>query len=378
MIYLDNASTSFPKAPGVADAIAAFLTEIGASPGRGGYAAAVASERIAEDVRRRLTRLVGGRHPERMIFTASCTDALNLAIRGVLREGDHVVTTLLEHNSVSRPLQALADAGFIVLSRVKFSAGGFVDPDDVAAALTPRTRLVAVTHASNVLGAIQPIAEIGRLLAEHDAYFLVDAAQSIGLLEIDVAAQHIDLLAFPTHKELLGPPGLGALYVAPHVDIEPWRLGGTGADSAAAHYPAEWPHRLEAGTLNMVGIAGLQAALEGLNPPAALVHVRAMMDRLLAGIADVPGVHLYGLTDPRRCVGALSLCLDPLPPEDLGAVLDASFGICVRSGLHCSPYTHRHIGTFPEGTVRVSPGPYTTAEEIDRFIEAIRELAGTG
>jgi cysteine desulfurase family protein len=376
MIYLDNASTTFPKPPTVAAAMTRFMTEVGASPGRGGYGASVAAEAIVDDVRRRLTKLVGGDDSRRMVFTSSCTDALNLAIHGVLKQGDHVVATLLDHNSVSRPLQALADAKIITLTRVRFSRDGFIDPADIATACTARTRLVVLNHASNVLGTIQPVAEVGRIARDRGALFLLDAAQTIGAVDIDVAAMHVDLLAFPAHKELLGPPGLGGLYVAPGMEVRPTRLGGTGGDSAAPKQPDEWPYHLEAGTLNMVGIAGLQAALDVVRPAEALAYVRSLLAWFVAAVENVPGLHLYGSRDLSRCVGTLSLRLDSFAPEDLAAALDASFGICVRGGLQCAPYLHRELGTFPDGTVRVSPGPFTTDAEMDQLAIALRALAG--
>jgi len=377
MIYLDNASTTFPKPATVAAAMQRFLSEVGASPGRGAYAAAITTERIISDVRRVLTRMIGGDDPSRMIFTGSCTDSLNLAIHGVLREGDHVVTTTVEHNSVSRPLETLRQRGFITLTRVPFGADGRVDPDAVAAALQPNTRLVTLNHASNVTGAIQPAAAIGPVVRRHGAYLLLDAAQTAGLLNIDLDAWCVDLLAFPAHKEMLGPPGLGLLYVGPGVDIAPLRQGGTGGDSAHPVQPEDWPHRLETGTPNTVGIAGLQAALKELAPEATLARLRARCARLLKGLAGHERIHHVGGAGVDACVGTLSLTIDGLGVEDAAAILDESFGIAVRAGLHCAPYAHQTLGTFPDGTIRISPGPYTTETEIDRAIEALVEIAAS-
>ena len=262
MIYLDNAATSFPKPESVYAALDRFARHSLANPGRAGHKMALASERLLDDGRHRLNRFFNGRSPDRWIFTLNCTDALNMAFKGVLNEGDHVVTTDLEHNSVSRPLTAMAEAGRISLTRVPADASGTIDPAAVAAAFTPRTRLVAVTHASNVLGTVQPVAEIGKLVRGRDALFLVDAAQTAGVVPIDVQASCIDLLAFPGHKSLLGPTGTGALYVGPRAQLRPWREGGTGGDSSTPTQPAEYPYFLEGGTPNVLGIAGLVAGLD--------------------------------------------------------------------------------------------------------------------
>lgn len=375
MIYLDNASTTFPKPPEVLAAMQQYLGACGVSPGRGGYAAAMVAERLVSGVRRRLTQLVRGDEPARMVFTANGSDALNLAIHGVLRAGDHVVTTALEHNSVSRPLETLRRRGVITLTRVGFGADGMVDPDEIARAITPQTRLVALNHASNVTGAIQPAGEIGAIALRHEVLFLLDVAQTIGLLDIDVSGWRVDLLAFPVHKELLGPPGVGALFVGPDVDIVPVRQGGTGGNSADPLQPVEWPARLETGTPNTLGIAGLSGALSVLEPARALATVRARLGRFLEGIADIPRARRIGRADPGACVGTCSLLIDGLGADEVGAILDDSFGIAVRAGLHCAPYAHRQLGTFPDGTVRVSPGPFTTEAEIDAAVAAVRAIA---
>jgi len=375
VIYLDNASTTFPKPAGVAEAMVRFMRECGASPGRGGYAAAVAAERVVADVRRRLTQLVGGDDTARMVFTSSCTDALNLAIHGVLREGDHVVTTALEHNSVSRPLETLRACGWITLSRVGFGESGAIDPEEMRRAVTPKTRLITLNHASNVTGVIQPVAEVGAIAAERNILYLLDAAQTLGLVEVDVAAWHVGLLAFPAHKELLGPPGLGGLYVARGVEVEPLRQGGTGGDSAHPVQPEEWPARLEAGTPNAAGIAGLGAALAVLNPAAALAHVRARLARFLEGIGENANIRRLASAPVAQTVGTCAVVIDGMGVEETGAILDESFDIAVRTGLHCAPYAHRVLGTFPDGAVRVSPGPYTTDAEIDAAVAAFCEIA---
>jgi len=379
VIYLDNAATSFPKPEGVYAALDHFARHSLANPGRAGHKMALAAEHTLDDARHRLNRFFNGRSPDRWVFTLNGTDALNMALKGVLNDGDHVVTTDLEHNSVSRPLVALAEAGRITLTRVPADGGGTVDPAAIEAAFTPRTRLVAVTHASNVLGTIQPVETIGRLVRGRDALFLVDAAQTAGVVPLDVQAACIDLLAFPGHKSLLGPTGTGALYVGPRAHLRPWREGGTGGDSSTPTQPKELPYYLEGGTPNVLGIAGLLAGLnfvEERGVDAVRRHEVELCDRLRAALGELPGFQVFGHDDPTRRVGTVSFRCEMLPAGDLGAILDQSFDIAVRPGLHCSPYIHKSLGSYPDGLVRVSPGPFNTVADIDRLIEALREVTG--
>jgi cysteine desulfurase family protein len=378
VIYLDNAATSFPKPEGVYRALDRFARTSLANPGRAGHKLAIAAERELDECRHLLNQFFHGVGPERFVFTLNGTDALNMAIKGVLAEGDHVITTDLEHNSVSRPLRALELAHRITVTRVPADGGGTVDPDAVRRALTPRTRLVAVTHASNVLGTVQPVAEIGAVARENDALLLVDAAQTAGVLPIDVRAMNIDLLAFPGHKSLMGPTGTGALYVGPRAPLKPWREGGTGGDSSSETQPREFPYYLEGGTPNVLGIAGLAAGVRyvvdrGL--AAIHRHETDLVERLWQKLDDLSGFEVFGHREPARRVGTLSFRSAALPATEIGAILDGSFDIAIRPGLHCAPYVHRALDTFPDGTVRVSPGPFNTAEEIDRLAAALAELA---
>jgi cysteine desulfurase family protein len=377
-IYLDNAATSFPKPESVYQALDSFARQSLANPGRAGHKMALAAERMLDDCRHLLNQLFHGKEPERFVFTLNGTDALNMAFKGVLGEGDHVVTTDLEHNSVSRPLRALELAGRITLTRICCDQGGTIDPEAVRQAITPRTRLIALTHASNVLGTVQPVAEVGRLVRESDALFLVDAAQTAGVLPIDVAAMNIDLLAFPGHKSLLGPTGTGALYVGPRARLRPWREGGTGGDSSSETQPREFPYYLEGGTPNVLGVAGLAAGIRYVMERGLVdihAHEVALVERLWQKLDELGGYAVLGHRDHTRRVGTLSFRSEMLPAAELGGILDQAFDVAIRPGLHCAPYIHRSLGTYPEGTVRVSPGAFNTAEDIDRLAQALAEVA---
>lgn len=375
IIYLDNAATSWPKPSQVVEAMTRFLTEQAGYPIAAGHRMSAAAARTIADTRRRIARLIHAPDPTRVILCYNCTDALNIAIKGCLKEGDHALITVVEHNSVSRPLQGLADRGAITLTRLPVTGSWQVDPEAIRKAITAKTRMIAVTHASNVIGSIQPVAEIGRIAREHDLLFLVDAAQSAGVLDIDVQAMAIDLLAASGHKSLRGPTGTGFLYVGSRAHPRAFREGGSGGDSASPTQPAEFPTWLEAGTPNTVGFAGLSAALEVLDPLTTLRHERRLLARLAEKLDGHRAVHIRGRSAPTDGVGVMSLNIEGMSPVDVGAILDEAFGICVRPGLHCAPYLHRALGTFPDGTIRVSLGPASTEEEIDRLGGALIEIA---
>jgi cysteine desulfurase family protein len=376
--YLDNAATSFPKPEAVYQAMDAFARQSLANPGRAGHKMALAAEHALDDCRHLLNQFFHGKEPERFAFTLNATDALNMAFKGVLSDGDHVITTDLEHNSVSRPLRAMELAGRITLTRVRADGGGTINPDDVRKAISPATRLIALTHASNVLGTVQPVAEVSRIAREHDILFLVDAAQTAGVLPIDVQEMNIDLLALPGHKSLLGPTGTGALYVGPRTRPRAWREGGTGGDSSSETQPREFPYFLEGGTPNVLGVAGLAAALHYLQEQGLErihAHEVGLVERLWRKLKELPGYEVFGHRDHSRRVGTLSFRCPALPASELGGILDQAFDIAIRPGLHCAPYIHRALGTFPEGTVRVSPGPFNTEADIDHLAQALAEIA---
>ncbi len=375
--YLDNAATTFPKPESVYRAMDEFARTRLANPGRAGHRLAVASERMLDEARHVLNQFFNGEGPERFIFTLNCTDALNMAIKGVLREGDHVVTTNLEHNSVSRPLQALADAKVITLTRVPADSSGTVHPEDIRRAITSKTRLIVLTHASNVLGTVQPAPEIARIAREHEVLFLLDAAQTAGVIPIDIRGWGIDLLAFPGHKSLLGPTGTGGLYVGSRVQLRPWREGGTGGDSSSPTQPREMPYYLEGGTPNVLGIAGLVAGIRFVQDRGLeTIHRQELqlLDRLRQWLLEREGFEVYGHGELDRRVATLSFRVQAWPASEVAAILDASFDIAVRPGLHCAPYVHKALGTFPEGTVRVSLGPFNTEQDIETLCAALSQI----
>jgi len=382
-IYLDNAATSFPKPPVVWETLARFGRDVGAPAGRGSYGSAREVDLAIERARETIAKFFGARGEE-LAFTLNATDALNIAIFGSIRDGDHVVTSVVEHNSVRRPLEALKRAGRIELTVVGADDTGGISVDELSQAVTARTRLVAVQHASNVCGTLQPIDIAAEICRTNGAALLVDAAQTAGSHAIDVEAQGIDLLAAPGHKSLLGPPGTGVLVVSSSckekgIDIAPFRHGGTGTDSDSAVQPSELPTRLEAGSPNVPGLVALAAAIEwieerGLESVASTL--RELGSRFEEGVRRIDGIRLPGPTEGVERKAVYSVVTDEIAPDELAAILDASFHVEVRSGLHCAPEAHQALGTHPSGTVRFSPGIFTTTEEIDAAIEALADSLG--
>lgn len=377
--YLDNAATSFPKPESVYQRLDQFARNTLANPGRTSHKMALTAEQEIHQCRHLLNQLFHGEGPERFAFTLNCTDSLNIAIKGVLKPGDHVITTNLEHNSVSRPLEALQDAGVISLTRISADAGGTVSVSDIEAAFTPTTRLVVMTHASNVLGTVQPVGEVGAIVGKKNALLLVDAAQTAGVIPIDLREMNIDLLALPGHKALLGPTGTGVLYAGPRAKLKAWREGGTGGDSMSRLQPAEYPFFLEGGTPNVLGIAGLRAGMEyvlGKELSTIASHENALVEKLVEYLQKRGDCTIFGHLDAARRVGTLSFSHPAFDSPDLAAMLDTSFDIAVRPGMHCSPYIHQSLGTAPQGTVRVSPGIFNTEQDIDRLTEALTQILG--
>jgi cysteine desulfurase/selenocysteine lyase len=379
IIYLDNAATTFPKPREALQHMIDLYAAKGVSPGRGGYDLALEAEEMVSDARRRLCRLFGGDEPARVIFASNATDALNLVIQGTVKPGGHVVSSELEHNSVLRPLHYLRGEGLMDYDLVPFDAGGFIDPDDVARAIRPNTQFVLLTHASNVLGTIQPVEAVGAVCRERGIPLIIDAAQSAGVVPINLSAWGVSAMAFTGHKSLLGPTGIGGLVLNRGFDVRTTRFGGTGIDSEDSIHTQTYPHRLECGTVNFIGILGLMAGLDYLESQgmeATLEKERAMARRLWQGLAEIPRVKLYGTDCLDRRLPVILANVEGMTPADVGAILDADFGIATRVGLHCAPLVHQRLGTGKAGGVRFSLGPFNTSEDIDLALDAMRTIAG--
>ncbi len=400
-IYLDNAATSFPKPPCVHEAMARYATTLGASPGRGAYEEARQSAELMQSARSSIARFIGAESPERVIFTLNTSDALNLALRGLL-EGlppqttgsplPHVVTTEMDHNSVLRPLNALEEQGRLTQTRVPVDPEtGIVDPQAVLNAVRPETFLVAVVHASNVTGSLQPIEQIGAGCSEKGVPLLVDAAQTIGHMPIDVRTMKVDLLAFPGHKGLLGPLGTGGLYIRPGLEsrIEPVRHGGTGSVSESDRQPDTLPDKYEPGSHNAIGLIGLGAAVGWITErgiDSLHEHERLLtgvfLEEFLAGGSPPAGMRLLGPHTPEGRVGVFAITLEGVTPAELADRLESDFGVLSRSGLHCAPGAHQTFGTHPEavgnemaGATRLSVGPFVTVDDIAHAARSLRTIA---
>jgi len=378
VIYLNNAATSWPKPDRVIDKMVWAATELLATPGRG--SAGVRSERVLFEARETVADFIGAGDSSRIIFTCNATAALNLAICGLLAPGDHVVTTSMDHNSVARPLARMEDERDVLVTRVEADSEGVVTPASVLDAVRPETALVVLTHASNVTGTIQPVQEVGnglRSRGEGRPLLLVDAAQTAGVLPIDVQALGIDMLAVPGHKALYGPSGTGFLYMAPGLVLDPIFEGGTGGQSTLRRQPELLPERYESGTPNIPGIAALGEAVRFVREKGIdeiRRHETALFDLIVSGLREVPEVTLFGPCDPRQQVAVVSFCLEGMDPAEVGGFLEEAMGIQVRVGLHCSPLSHRTIGSFPEGTVRVSPGLFNTEDDALALVDGVRKI----
>lgn len=375
MIYLDHAATSFPKPPSFWEELRVYQEEIGGSPGRGAHKAAERAAEMVYETRLALARLFGADDPKQIVFTANATESLNLALQGLLRPGDHVVSTELEHNSMLRPLHRLSKTRGVRVSYVPVSPSGELDPGDIAKALEPRTKLVAVNHGSNVTGSVLPLEEIAQLVGQIP--LLVDATQTAGLIPIDVKRLNIALLAFTGHKSLYGPTGIGGLYLREDQRLEPLKTGGTGSLSELPEQPDFLPDRYESGTLNLLGIAGLKGSLRFLSETgleAIQDKEQRLFRKLFRGLSSREGVRLYGPPDTERRTGTICMNLAGREPQEVSYLLDRVHDIQTRSGLHCSPWVHRALGTFPGGAVRVSVGFFNTEEEIDALLGAVDEI----
>lgn len=380
-IYLDNAATSWPKPEAVYEVVDWYQREVGATTGRGAYREADEATRRVRTTRERLARLLGVARPDHIVFTANGTESLNLALHGVLRPGDHVITSVVDHNSVLRPLRFLEEHREIAVDRVPCSRDGIVDPQAMRRAIRPRTRMIALVHASNVTGALQPIEEVGALAAEYGLIYLVDAAQSAGHLPIDVRRTGAHLFAAPAHKGLLGPSGLGLLYIAPGCEpsVRPLRQGGTGTQSDEDRQPDTLPDKYEPGNLNVPAVLGLGAGVAFLEQLGLeQVHRQSveLTARLLDGFAGIAGVTVYGPPAAHQRVGVVSISVAGVDPRVVAATLDSARRIQVRAGVHCAPLMHRALGTTElGGTVRFSTSVFTTPADVDAAVEAVAEIA---
>jgi cysteine desulfurase/selenocysteine lyase len=399
--YLDNAATTWPKPEAVYTTMDRFFRDYGVNPGRGGHELAVEAEKMVTQTRRLLAEFFNyGGDPSRVVFTQNATDSLNMALYGLLGAGDHVVTTRLEHNSVLRPLNHLERDHGVRVTYVGRDSQGYVDPEDVRRALTPETKLIVINHASNVLGSVQDLSAIGKIARTADVLLIVDSCQSAGVLPIDADGVGIGVLVFTGHKGLFGPMGIGGMIVREGVDIQPSRVGGTGVDSLAPFQPDKYPYHLEAGTLCLPGIAGINAAQKWFaelgrqhagTTPQPLSHTeacrvaqrhieereRSHVQRLAAAFNDLEGVTVYGPSANQPRVATLSINIDGVSAEQVGAMLDADYHVCVRTGLHCAPLVHQDESTVEQkGTVRFSPGYFTEDDDIDQVIEGVSELVG--
>ncbi len=378
-IYFDNAATSFPKPAAVELELLQFHRHLGASAGRGAYPRAVLTGRLLEDTRKLLASLFNIRKPSQVIFTFNATDALNLAIKGLdWRLGDNAVVSMMEHNSVLRPLHAIKNRKGIKIIKVKANTEGWVDPIDVAKAIDSHTRLVVLAHASNVTGTIQSIADVGEIASRKGVPFLVDAAQSAGAVPIDVEAMKIDLLALPGHKALMGPLGTGALYVREGLDLETSREGGTGSQSEQEVQPDFLPDKYEPGSHNALGIAGWKGSLEFLAKETVekvRLHESRLTEQFLEGVSAIKAIKVFGPRKASKQVAVVSLQLGEFAPLELSHRLFERGSMMTRSGLHCAPGAHQTLGTYPLGTTRFSFGYFNTPQDIDKAVAVLADIA---
>lgn len=382
LIYLDNAATSWPKPEKVYTYMVDFYKSCGVNPGRSGFDRAIEAGNLLEDLRKRLTHFFGGDviNPERLCFGYNATDSLNLIIQGILSEGDHVITTNLEHNSVIRPINHLVKDHGVEATYLPFDSNGFVDPDDFKKAIKSNTRLVIVNHASNVIGTVQPVKEIGAICKEAGVIFAIDVSQSAGMLPINMKEMNVDVLGFTGHKSLMGCTGIGGLCVHKDVEIRHTRSGGTGVRSAFPYHLDEYPYRMEFGTPNMVGVASLWAGQDWIRDQGGVekIHEREMVlaRKLVDGMRKIDGVIAYCCDCMSNHIATVTINVDGLDAGDVGIMLDVDFNIATRTGLHCAPLVHKQLGIDKiHGGVRFSVGPFNTEDHIDKSLEALQEIA---
>ncbi len=376
MIYMDNAATSWPKPEMVYSAVLNCMKKYGANPGRSGHKMAIEAGNILLYTREMLCQLLSINHPFQIIFTMNATESLNLAIKGCTNPGDHVITTSMEHNSVVRPLKELEKQG-IQTTYVKADNQGKIDPNDIEKVIQTNTKLIVTTHASNVTGTIMPIYEIGTIAKNYSVLYLVDAAQTAGIIPIDLSKLPIDMLALPGHKGLLGPQGTGALYIAPQVKLKQLKEGGTGSQSESLYQPELIPDRYESGTLNTPGIAGLGAGIRYIlhkGQKKLFSHTSRLEKFFIEALSHIPGIKIYGSTNMNCRTGAISINIHDCDSAEIANLLDQQYNIATRGGIHCAPLAHETIGTLKQGTVRFSPGIFNTLDEVKECVRALEKL----
>jgi cysteine desulfurase/selenocysteine lyase len=379
LIYLDNGATSFPKPESVYTFMDSFYRNLGVNPGRSGYDLCLETGELVHGTREMLTRFFNGKDPNRLCFSYNSTDALNLVINGILKQGDHAITTTIEHNSVLRPLYHLYKYNAVEVDYIAFNGKGFVDPEEFPRKFKKNTKLVIVNHASNVIGTIQPIKDIGKYCQEKGIPFAIDASQSAGKIPIDIEEMNVDVVAFTGHKSLLGPTGIGGLYVREGIEIRHTRAGGTGVRSAVRTHLDEYPYRLEYGTLNTLGVAGLHAGLKWIEKKGLSnihEHEMKLTAMLRDGLKNIEGVTLYYQDDLTDHISVMLFNVDGLEAINTGTILDVDYNIACRTGLHCAPLVHEQLGTDKiKGGVRFGVGPFNTEEDINTAINAVKEIA---
>lgn len=374
MIYLDNAATTFPKPQEVYDEVMRCMKEYGANPGRSGHKLALEAGRVIYNTRELLGEMFNIKNPMNIVFTCNGTDGLNTAIKGILKPGDHVITSTMEHNSVLRPLKSLEKTG-VELTIIQCDKEGFIDLNDIEKSIKENTKAIITTHASNVIGTIFPIEKIGVIAKQNNLIYIVDAAQTAGLYDIDVEAMNIDVLVFPGHKSLLGPQGTGAMYISEKVCIDCTKQGGTGSASESLVQPDIMPDKFESGTPNTPGIAGLGRGIKfimDIGMGNIREHEEKLTQRFLDELSKIEEVIVYGPKDSKKQAPTVSINIKGADSSEVGYILDSEFDIAVRTGLHCAPLAHETVGTLESGTIRFSIGYFNTEEDIDRSIEAIK------
>lgn len=382
MIYLDNTATSFPKPKEVIEAMVNFMENIGANPGRSGHRLSIEAGRIVLNARENVAKIFNCKDRMRVIFGLNATEGLNLGIRGILKKGEHVITSSMEHNSVMRILRELEEKG-VELTVIQCSKQGFLNIEDVNNAIKKNTKLIVLNHASNVIGTILPIKEVGKIAIENEVLFMVDTAQTAGCIPIDMEKDNIDLLAFTGHKSLFGPQGTGGLVIGENVDtkeLTPLKAGGTGSKSEFEEQPEFLPDKYESGTMNTVGLAGLSAGIKFvLNETVEKIHKKEMKltKKFIEGANEIDGITLYGSMDSKKQTSTISFNLKGISPSEAGFILDEEYDIMCRVGLHCAPSAHKTIGTFPNGTIRFGIGYFIREKDVDFTIEALKKMVNT-